>query len=129
MDLLTTFAAPDNKEGGLVVWLAAAAILIILSVIACWRVYSKSRKPGWTSIIPIYNLYILLKIVGRPGWWIFLYFIPIVNAVIHIIVSIDLAKAFGKSTTFGVVCLWLLSIIGYMILGFGEAKYKGVPKR
>jgi len=102
-----------------------AVIFAVLVIIALWRVFSKAGKPGWFAIIPILNVYTLVKIAGKPGWWTILFFIPIVQIVISLLVSIDLAKAFGKSTAFGVVALWLFSIVGYFILGFGKAQYQG----
>jgi uncharacterized membrane protein YoaK (UPF0700 family) len=66
-----------------------------------------------------------LKIVGRPWWWLLLLLIPIVNLVITIIVAIDLAKSFGKDALYGILLLWLFSVIGYLILGYGDAVYQG----
>jgi hypothetical protein len=97
-------------------------VVVVLYIAAYWRVYTKAGEPGWGSLIPIYNLYLLCKIAGRPGWWLFLYFIPLVNIAISLVVSLDLAKAFSKSSGFG-VGLWLLSFIFYPILGFGSAQY------
>ena len=99
--------------------------LVVVFVMGMWRVFVKAGQPGWAVIIPIYNLYILLKIIGRPGWWLLFYLIPIVNIVVSLINAIDLAKAFGKSTVFGVFGLWLFAFVGYLILGFGSAKYIG----
>jgi len=97
----------------------------IFIIIATWRVFTKAGKPGWASIIPFYNTYVLLKIVGRPGWWLVLMFIPLVNIVIAIIVTIDLAKAFGKGGGFAVLLI-LLPFIGFAILGFSkDAVYVG----
>lgn len=131
MHTLTLFAQEavesDSGNGGMLAVLLGLAVLL-LGIITFWRVFEKAKQPGWASIIPIYNLYIMLKIAGRPGWWLLLYIIPILNVIVHIIVAIDIAKAFKKSTAFGVVGLWLFSFIGFMILGFGGAKYKGVPK-
>ena len=54
--------------------------LIIVAVIAgWWMVFTKAGEAGWKSIIPIWNLLILLKIVGREWWWIILLLIPIVD--------------------------------------------------
>jgi hypothetical protein len=91
-----------------------------------WKVFTKARQPGWASIIPIYNLYVWCKIVGRPWWWILLMLIPLVNFIILIILSIDLAKSFGKGAGFG-IGLALLGIIFWPILGFGSAQYQGPP--
>jgi hypothetical protein len=102
-------------------------VLTIVQIIAMWKVYVKAGKPGWAAIIPFYNLYILLKIAGKPGWWLILYIIPIVNIIIHAIVSIGVAKAFNRSSLFGIVALWLFSFVGYLILGFGKSTYSNAP--
>ncbi len=100
-------------------------VLFVLLVVAFWKVFTKAGKPGWAAIIPIYNMYVLVKIAGRPGWWLLLFLIPFVNIVISLLIALDVAKAFGKSTIFGVFGLWLFSFIGYLILGFGKATYMG----
>ena len=86
--------------------------------------FTKAGQPGWAAIVPVYNLIVLLQIVGRPLWWILLMLIPLVNFVIAILVYIDLAKSFGKSTGFG-IGLVFLSFIFFPILGFGDARYIG----
>jgi len=105
----------------MLIWLA----IFVVVIAAGWKVFEKAGQPGWAVIIPFFNIYIMLKIVGRPGWWLLLMFIPIVNIVISLIVAIDMAKSFGQSAVFGVVLLFLLGGIGYLILAFGSAKYLG----
>lgn len=98
-------------------------LAIVVAVIAgIWKTFAKAGQPGWAAIIPIYNVYILLKIANRPWWWLLLMLIPLVNLVIAIIVALDIAKAFGKGTGFG-IGLALLGFIFYPILGFGSATY------
>src|SRR6478736_429040 len=99
-------------------------LIALLIIVAMWKVFTKAGEPGWASIIPIYNLYIWCKIVGRPWWWILLMLIPLVNFIICIILCIDLAKSFGKGVAFG-LGLALLGIIFLPILGFGSARYQG----
>jgi hypothetical protein len=106
---------------GLVVPLLA---LLVLFIAAYWRVFEKAGQPGWAVLIPFYNSYILIKIAGRPGWWLLLFFIPLINIFALLAISIDVAKAFGKTVGFG-FGLWLLSFIFYPILGFGSAVYTG----
>jgi hypothetical protein len=101
----------------------AMFILAIISIIGMWKVFVKAGKPGWAAIIPIYNFIVQCEIVGRPLWWVLLGFIPFVNIVISLIIAIDTAKVFGKSPAFGVLGLWLFSVIGYIVLGFGDASY------
>ena len=111
-----------NSGGSFISSLIYLAI-IVLMIAGMWKVFIKAGKPGWGAIIPIYNLIILLQIVGRPLWWIILFLIPIVNLVALILVGMDLAVCFGRSKAWGFVLLALLPFIGYPILGFGEASY------
>lgn len=98
--------------------------IVVFLIASMWKVYEKAGKPGWAAIVPIYNIIVLLEIVGKPLWWIALLFIPIVNIVIAIMIYIELANRFGKSTGFG-IGLVFLSFIFFPILGFGDAKYLG----
>jgi Family of unknown function (DUF5684) len=110
-----------RMSGVLIVVYIAIAVLIIAG---WWMVFVKANEEGWKAIIPFYNLYILLKIVGREGWWLILFFIPIVGFIVWIIVSIDLAKSFGKSGGFAVGLIFLPFVFA-LILGFGSATYRG----
>ncbi len=114
------------------VYLIVVLIVAVVGIVALWKTFVKAGQPGWAAIIPIYNFYIMLKVIGRPAWWLVFLLLPIVPfvgpialAVVFLFVSLDMAKSFGKSPTFGVVALWIFSIIGYLILGFGDAKYVG----
>lgn len=107
----------------IVFWIFYIGIILLL-IIAQWKVYEKAGQPGWAVLIPFYNLYILLKILGKPGWWILLYFIPIVNIVIAIMVTHRLSKSFGHDVGFTLGLLFL-GFIFYPILGFGESRYLG----
>jgi len=99
--------------------------IVAVAIIGMWKVFEKAGQPGWAALIPLYNAYILLKIAGRPGWWLVLFFVPLANVIVAVILAIDVAKAFGQSPVFGIVFLFLLSGIGYLILGFGNARYIG----
>jgi hypothetical protein len=99
-------------------------IVGLITLIGQWKVYTKAGKPGWACIIPIYNIIVLLEIVGKPIWWIFLFLIPCVNFVFIIWTINLLSKSFGKSEGF-TIGLLLLGFIFYPILGFGDAQYLG----
>jgi hypothetical protein len=117
---------PDYVTSGEVrpVPLIISLLIGLLMIVAMWKVFSKAGQPGWASIIPIYNLYIWCKIVGRPWWWIILMLIPFVNIIVGIILCINMAKSFGKGAGFG-IGLALLGVIFLPILGFGSAQYQG----
>lgn len=99
--------------------------IAIFSIVCWWKIYKKAGYQGWESIIPIYQAYILLKIVGKPWWWLLLYCIPIVNIIYGIWTFNLLSKSFGKETGF-TLGLIFLSIIFAAILAFDRTiVYRG----
>ena len=97
---------------------------IVLMIASMWTIFSKAGKPGWAALVPIYNLIVLLDIVGKPWWWLLLMFIPIVNFVVIIMIYHNLSLSFGKGAGF-TVGLILLGIVFFPILAFGDAEYVG----
>jgi ABC-type sulfate transport system permease subunit len=95
-------------------------------IAALWKVFEKAGEPGWAAIVPIYNLVVLLKIAGRPLWWIILFIIPFVNFIIGIVVAFDVAKRFGKGAGFA-LGLVFLPFIFYPVLAWGDASYHPAP--
>lgn len=84
--------------------------------------------------MPIYNIYVILEISGRPWWWLLILLgsglIPVVGIVaqiaVAVLIMIDLARSFGKDTVFGVL-LALLSPIMVPVLAFSNDNYVGPP--
>jgi hypothetical protein len=99
-------------------------LVSILYIVSLWKIFAKAGKPGWASIVPIYNVIVMLEITGKPIWWIILLLIPVVNLVISIIVIVELANKFGKSGGFAVGLIFL-PVIFYPILAFSNAEYIG----
>lgn len=98
-------------------------IVYVITAIALWRVFSKAGYPGILAIIPIVNVFMLVKVAGYSAWMTLLYLIPIVNIVFSIFVAVRLGQRFDKGGAFSFFLLWLFWIIGYLILGFGSATY------
>ncbi len=118
----------DMPEVSPAILLIPLIIGILFAVVICgvmwWGMFTKAGKPGWASLIPIYNVVIWMDIIGRPRWWVLLCLIPLVNIIITILACIDTAKSFGKEAGFG-IGLWLLGIIFFPILSWGSDKYVG----
>ena len=101
--------------------------LVIILIVARWKIFTKANQPGWASLIPVYNSLIFLRIIGKPWWWILLFCIPLVNIVFIALALHLLSKSFNKPGWF-TVGLFLLPFIFELILAFGDAKYIG-PKK
>jgi hypothetical protein len=110
----------EFSPGLIIVWLA----FVVFIIAAMWKVFEKAGQPGWAAIIPIYNVYIMTKIGGKPGWWVILLLIPLVNLIFIIWIYNMVSKSFGKEEGF-TIGLLLLGIVFWPILGFGSAKYLG----
>lgn len=112
-------------------YLGFMTVIYVLLIIAMWKIFTKAGKPGWASIVPIYNVIVMFQIIGLNPWLLFLYLIPVVNFVVAIVFSImqasRLSKAFGKGTGFA-FGLFFLNPIFLLILGFGDSKYIGIQK-
>ena len=99
--------------------------IVLLTVIGMWKVFSKAGKPGVASIIPIWNIVVMVEMVGKPVWWVLLILlVPCANIIFAFMLCIELAKCFGKSSGFG-ICLALFPFICFPMLGFGSAQYQG----
>lgn len=127
MDYTTTYEATSGMStAGQVIYLIVVLALLVLMIVAEWKIFTKAGEKGWKCLIPFYNLYILVKIADGNGWKFLLFLIPIVGFIFGIMVDYRLAKSFGKGVgfTFGLI---FLAEIFMPILGFGSAQYLG-PK-
>lgn len=100
-------------------------IFVVFAIACVWKIFVKAGEAGWKSIVPFLSSYVLVKIAGKPGWWFLLFFIPVANIVVMLLVSLGLAEKFGKSSAFGVLGLFIFSFVGYPMLAFGDATYHG----
>ncbi len=120
----------DSISGGAV----AAAVLLYLGMFAVSYVvvslgyaglFKKAGEPGWAGWVPVYNTVVLLKIVGRPTWWVALwYLVPIANVVVLILVMIDLSRSFGHDVGFALGLIFL-SVIFMYVIWLGDSQYRG----
>lgn len=125
-------------------------IFYVLLIIAGWKILKKAGEPGWKILIPIYNAYMLLKIVGMKKWFWALLLVSVVCSIFYgvygsdpngktvyiivsalqmiftlafdIIYSYRMSKAFHHGVGFA-VGLFFLPNIFWLILGFGKSKY------
>jgi len=134
-------------------WVVGAIVVVLLAVlltIALWKIFQKAGYKGYESLIKGHNGYLMILISGKPGWWYFLFLIPILLLTMWIsladkwfstvaytmillgmigliylyaVISHGIAKKFGKWARF-TVWLVILPFIFYPILGFGKVKYK-----
>ncbi len=56
------------------IMLAIILAILVVRIIAIWKVFKKAGEKGWKSLIPFYSGYILYKISGKTYWpWLISY--------------------------------------------------------
>lgn len=116
-------ATQANTGVSMVVLLIILAVSLLI-VVAHWVLFERAGQAGWKCLIPFYNMYILMQIAGKPGWWMFLLIIPLVGVVIYFLAMLSLAKMFRRSELFG-VGIFILPMIFLPVLAFGGSQYEG----
>ena len=73
-------------------------IINLIHGIGTWKLYSKAGFKWWYALIPIVNIYFLLKIINRPIWWFLLIFIPVINVIIIPVIWVEISRSFQKNS-------------------------------
>ena len=121
-----TFDTGSSAGGGialglvLVFWLA----ILVIYLVAWWKLFVKMGQPGWVGIVPFLNIYVIFKLAGREWWWVLLFLVPCVNIIASWFLAADTAKLFGKDIGWAIL-LFLLPGIGHLVLAFGDSQYVG----
>ena len=133
----------------MVVIIIISLVIAILKLIGTWKMLTKAGESGWKSLIPFYNQWTLCKVAGISPYWVLeIIVVSMINTVLNgilgsnvisgilslivyantiyfwVILSISLAKSFGKDTGFGVATVFF-SFITYPMMGMGSATYAG----
>jgi hypothetical protein len=124
MDTYDSAASAGVFAAFFAIMLIPGLIISVVLIISHWKIYEKAGKPGWASLIPIYNIIVLLEIIGKPIWWVFLILFPCTTFIFGIWAVNLLSKSFGQSEGF-TVGLVLLGVVFYPVLAFGNYQYLG----
>src|SRR5690606_35501622 len=106
--------------------LYSSILFLITYHIGLWKLFIKAGRHGWEALIPVYSFYIMLKLTGRPVWWMILYFIPVINVIVYIGILIDFAKCFGKFGFLQHLASIVVPFIVFPVWGFDkDTRYLG----
>ncbi len=86
-------------------WAIFFLIIQVVHFLGTWKLYQKAGRKSWEALIPIYNGIVLMKIINRPKWYVFLLFVPIVNLLMFPVVWVETIRSFGKNKT---IDTWLV---------------------
>ena len=80
-------------------WLVLFLGIELFRFAITWKLYVKAGRKAWEALIPIYNIYVLLKIIQRPWWWLIIALVPIVSNIMAVVLIVELLAVFGKRKT------------------------------
>lgn len=118
----TLIPLQSGNGGGSVEFVASVVVLAVV-IAGLWKAFEKAGEPGWAAVVPFYNLWVMVRVSDNAWWWFVLFLIPIAQIVALIKVSIDVSKQFGQGLLFG-VGLWLVPVVFWPLLGFGDYEYR-----
>ena len=106
---------------GLILYVYFAAMLMIIA--------RKTNTPNaGLAWIPIVNLYLMCQIARKPGWWMLLLFIPLLNIIFFVLLWMAIAEVRGKPSWIGLIAI--IPIVGLLvpaILAMGEGGNSVTP--
>ena len=71
-------------------------LMIVIYFASLWKIFEKAGRQKWEGFVPGYNVWVWLKVLNKPWWWIFFFPIPFVNFVITVACNVETARMFGK---------------------------------
>ena len=108
---------------GLVCQCGVFLVFVVPTVAGMWKLFEKAGKPGWASLVPFYNIFVLNEVARKEIIWFVLALVPCIQILALILICIDVAKNFGKDPAYG-VGLALLPFVFFPLLGFSDARYQ-----
>lgn len=104
----------------------ALIVFAFIAIVAQWRLYEKANQPGWTCLVPVLNVIVFLRILGRPSNHIWYLLIPVYNIYFLAKLYIELCHSFGKRSVIDYALVLFFN--GFYVLNLGlsyEEKYYG----
>ena len=105
-------------------WALFVLLCQLLMFVKLWKLYKKAGYAPFLAAVPIYNSVILLRIIGRPAWWVILLYFPIVNLLMLPVVWVETARKFGKDSLTDSFLAWAtLGLYGFYINYASDVTY------
>ncbi len=94
-------------------WILFILLIQVIHFLGTWKLYIKAGRQAWEAAIPVYNAIVLMKIINRPGWWVILLFIPIINLLMFPVIWVETIRSFGRNS---LIDTWLVILtLGFYI--------------
>lgn len=103
--------------------------LVLSSFFGLSKLFLKSGIDSWKAFVPIYNFYLLAKLLNKPSWWCLIMIVPGVNIIMYGVYGFNVARAFNKPSNQDLLFASILPYIFFVKLGYDDtAKFVGLSK-
>ncbi len=104
-------------------------VLVLSSFFGLSKLFLKSGIDSWKAFVPIYNFYLLAKLLNKPSWWCLIMIVPGVNIIMYGVYGFNVARAFNKPSNQDLLFASILPYIFFVKLGYDDtAKFVGLSK-
>jgi len=105
-------------------WFIFFLLIQVIHFLGTWKLYKKAGKKSWQAIVPIYNAVVLMRIIKRPVWWVFLLFIPIINLLMFPVIWVETSRSYGKNKNIDtLLAIVLLGFYNFYLNYFAKISY------
>jgi hypothetical protein len=84
--------------------------LVIIGAVGAAKLFAKANQPWYAAFIPVWNMVVVMKIVGRPASHVAYFLVPFYNIYFFFRTCVELAQSFGKYTVLDYVLVCVLNI-------------------
>lgn len=103
--------------------------LVLSSFFGLSKLFLKSGIDSWKAFVPIYNFYLLAKLLNKPSWWCLIMIVPGVNIIMYGVYGFNVARAFNKPSNQDLLFASILPYLFFVKLGYDDtAKFVGLSK-
>ncbi len=104
-------------------------LLVVASFFGLSKLFVKAGLASWKAYVPIYNFYLLAKLLDKPSWWSLIMIVPGVNIIMYGVYGFNVARAFNKPSNQDLLFASILPYLFFVKIGFDDtAKYVGLNK-
>jgi signal peptidase I len=104
-------------------------LLVLASFFGLSKLFTKAGVEGWKAWIPVYNFYVLARLLDKPWWWCLIMIVPGVNILMYGVFGFNVARAFNRPSNQDLLFASILPYIFFVKTGLDPtAKFVGLSK-
>ena len=94
-------------------------VIILFPMLNYW-IFNDAGVEGYKALIPFYNYYIWLQVIGKPWWWLILMLVPFINFFMIMLMLVQTAISYGKNDLGSQALAVLVPFVYIPYLGISE---------